>query len=178
MFCSTSRSWQWVCMWLYTHGVVVHWWATFFLSTLLVLLSMARHLVGDVGSAIARCITFFVTYEGCASLFCRFSSSCFAWSKERSDHMVVSVMLNSTKNQAIWYNTNVLGMTLWIKLMVVYIMSSFFMSAYAMCKASMSNFTCLGVEIIKQKWMPNWKKNELIDARETNTRSRHFFVLL
>ncbi len=44
---------------------------------------------------------FFVTCEGCASLFFKFSSSCFTWSKERFDHMVALVMLNSMKNQAI-----------------------------------------------------------------------------
>jgi hypothetical protein len=48
---------------------------------------------------------------------------------------------------------------LWIKLVDVYIVSSISMSAYGMCKASMSNFTIFRMTRIKQKWMAIWKHN-------------------
>jgi len=44
---------------------------------------------------------FFITCENCVTLLCKFLSNYFIWSKERFDHMVGSVMLNSTRNRVI-----------------------------------------------------------------------------
>ncbi len=44
--------------------------------------------------------------------FVGFRAIFFAWSKERSDHMVALMMLNSTKNQTIWYGAKMPGRTL------------------------------------------------------------------
>jgi len=118
--------------------------------------------------------------ESCASLFFKFSSSCFTWSKERFDHMVALLMLSSTKNQAICNNVKVLGTILQVKFAAMYIMNSSSTSAYKMCKAFMSHFTCPGVATIKIKWMLIWRhnlKNELANVGKTNIGCWHFVVL-
>jgi len=73
--------------------------------------------------------------------------------------MVALMMLNSTKNQTIWYGAKMPRTTLRIKPVVVYIVSSASMSACGMCKVSMSNFTFPRMTRIKQKWMSIWKQN-------------------
>ncbi len=82
--------------------LLFHWWTTFFLSTLLVLLSMATRLGARRRQCCYSAHQFYFTSNSCAALFCKFLSSCFAWSKERFDHMVALVMLNSTRNRATW----------------------------------------------------------------------------
>jgi hypothetical protein len=114
------------------------------------------------------------------TLFYKFSSSCFSWSKEWSNHMLVSMMLNSTSHWAIWYGASVPNTTLHVKLTATYIMSSFLMSAYKICKVSMNNYTCLVMMAIKQKRVFIWKhnlRNELGKVRKLNTRWWHFVVL-
>ncbi len=65
--------------------------------------------------------------------------------------MEALMMLNSTKNQTIWYGVKMPSTTLRIKHVVVYIVSSTTMSAYGMCKVSMSNFIFPRMTRIKQK---------------------------
>jgi hypothetical protein len=114
------------------------------------------------------------------TLFYKFSSSCFSWSKEWSDHMLVLVMLNSTRNWAVWYGVRVPCTTLHVKPVATYIVSSSLMSTYEICKVSMNNCTCLVMMAIKQKWIFIWKhnlRNELGKVRKTNIRWWHFVVL-
>jgi len=154
---------QWVCMWLCTHNVVVslvnHVLSP---STLFVLFNGDTFRLGTLAMLLRGASIFFFFWsllKVVSSLFCRFSSNFSLGQKKRSDHMIALMMLNSTKNQTIWYGAKMASTTLRIKLVPAYIVSSTSMSTYIMCKASMSNFTFLRMTRIKQKWMAIWKHN-------------------
>ncbi len=137
--------------------LLFHWWTMFSPFNL-----VAFVVTGDTGHWQCCCLVhrfFWSLLKVVHHYFVGFRAIFSAWSKERSDHMVALMMLNSTKNQTIWYGAKMPGRTLWIKPVAVYILSSTLMSAYGMWKASMSNFTFPRVARIKQKWMAIWIHN-------------------
>lgn len=82
----------------------------------------------------------FVINRGCLSLVCRLSSSCFAWSKERSDYIETFVMLKMIKNWAIWYGAKVPSTILQNMPIAVYADISFSISPYKIFMTSMMSF--------------------------------------
>lgn len=153
----------------------------FSLSTLLVLVLMVTCL-GE-GRHQCSCLghQFLLSCVGCPSSFCKFLNNCFTWSKKRSDHMLMSMMLNSMKKHANWYGVKVPCTTLHIKLVATYIVSSSLMSTYGICKMSMNNFIChvMIIQSIKNEFLfvniilkMNWE-----GVGKTNTKCQNLVVL-